>query len=101
MPIFRNSDINLLFAVAEGGSDIEKAACWPSVSFRCTARAALMPSRMTTSWAGSEDSDWVKRGAGLLPYFAMYSTEDSMSIELGISRRSLPYRDLDVWQTGR
>jgi len=54
---------------------------------------------MTTSCADSEDSDWVKRGAGLLPYFAMYSTVDSMSIVLGISRRSLPYRDLDVWSS--
>jgi hypothetical protein len=94
--MLRNSDIRLLLAVAEGGSETVKAACWPNFFRNRLESSAPAPSMRMTSCEASVFSDCVKRGAGLLPNLAMWATAASVLMELGMSRRSLPYRCLDI-----
>jgi hypothetical protein len=72
------------------------AACCPSSFSTLADCSAVDPSRSTTSCDASTLAGSVKRGVGLFPNLAMCSTAVSGSIESGMSRRSLPYRCLDV-----
>jgi hypothetical protein len=94
-PRSRNRAISWLLAVAEGGSEMVKAAVCPSFPRSWLDCSAVAPSKMTTSCEASVLSELVKRGAGSLPNAAMWPTAASASA-LGMSRRSLPYRCLDV-----
>jgi hypothetical protein len=92
-PMFWKSVIKRLLAVADGGSEMVKATSWPDCVSASLIRPATLlstPSRITTSCEASIALDSAKRGAGLFPYRAMYSTADSVSTDLGRSRRSLP-----------
>lgn len=70
-PRFRKKAIRLLLAVAEGESEMVKAACCPSFSLNWSDCADDVPSRMTASCAAPGFSACAKRGAGLLPNLAM------------------------------
>jgi hypothetical protein len=95
-PRFWKSAIKCLLAVADGGSEMVNATCCPSFSLARLDCSAAAPSRMMTSCDASILAGRENRGAGLLPNLAMWATAVSVSTELGMSRRSLPYRCRDV-----
>ena len=94
-PIFRNNASRFSLAAAEGGSETLKAACWASFSLARLESSGAAPSTMMTSWKASSLVGCANSGAGLLPNLAMWATAVSASMELGRSRRSLPYRCVD------
>ena len=71
MFMLMNDAIRRVLADAEGGSDMEKAACWSDFERASSSWRDLsssIPSRMTTSCIAELFSAGAKSGAGLLPY---------------------------------
>lgn len=88
-----NDAMRRVLADAEGGSDMEKAACWSDFERAPSSwrdASSSTPSSITTSCIAGLFSAGAKSGAGLLPYREMCSTAASVSIVFGMSRRSLP-----------